>query len=173
MIQTDLQDVILFPHGNLLSQLKLVQKEILDIYNDSNIIPLFCECAVISSGSYNANNMKNMFQSKNEKAFLSCIKFCKGLFYCLFEHSLIFQLSSDELENFTSFDLLPKKNAFCFAKIENDEVDLQKIAELNKKLKIEQKLRVFQLADGKILGDFKNMKKLEISTYEKIWVKLA
>lgn len=167
----------LFPHGNVIAEISLLRKELINIVfqseikNNFHLTPLFSTFSILEFNSEVKKNTENdlskiskLFCESKIKPEIQKIQFDGKYFFVNLYHPILSESKKTNLE------FIPYSNAFNLLKIEIENlenINLEKIINFEK-----INLRVFQVA--KILQEsiLEKNNSLEIQTENKKWVKI-
>ena len=167
----------LFPHGNVIAEISLLRKELINIVfqseikNNFHLTPLFSTFSILEFNSEVIKNTENdlskiskLFCESKIKPEIQKIQFDGKYFFVNLYHPILSESKKTNLE------FIPYSNAFNLLKIEIENlenINLEKIINFEK-----INLRVFQVA--KILQEsiLEKNNSLEIQTDNKKWVKI-
>ena len=167
----------LFPHGNVIAEISLLRKELInsvfqsEIKNNFHLTPLFSTFSILEFNSEVKKNTENdlskiskLFCESKIKPEIQKLQFDGKYFFVNLYHPILSESKKTNLE------FIPYSNAFNLLKIEIENlenINLEKIINFEK-----INLRVFQVA--KILQEsiLEKNNSLEIQTENKKWVKI-
>jgi hypothetical protein len=167
----------LFPHGNVIAEISLLRKELINIVfqseikNNFHLTPLFSTFSILEFNSEVKKNTENdlskiskLFCESKIKPEIQKLQFDGKYFFVNLYHPILSESKK------TNLKFIPYSNAFNLLKIEIENlenINLEKIINFEK-----INLRVFQVA--KILQEsiLEKNNSLEIQTENKKWVKI-
>ena len=167
----------LFPHGNVIAEISLLRKELINIVfqseikNNFHLTPLFSTFSILEFNSEVIKNTENdlskiskLFCESKIKPEIQKLQFDGKYFFVNLYHPILSESKK------TNLKFIPYSNAFNLLKIEIENlenINLEKIINFEK-----INLRVFQVA--KILQEsiLEKNNSLEIQTENKKWIKI-
>ena len=167
----------LFPHGNVIAEISLLRKELINIVfqseikNNFHLTPLFSTFSILEFNSEVKKNTENdlsqiskLFCESKIKPEIQKLQFDGKYFFVNLYHPILSECKKTNLE------FIPYSNAFNLLKIEIENLEKINLENIINFEKIN--LRVFQVA--KILQEsiLEKNNSLEIQTENKKWIKI-
>ena len=167
----------LFPHGNVIAEISLLRKELINIVfqseikNNFHLTPLFSTFSILEFNSEVKKNTENdlskiskLFCESKIKPEIQKLQFDGKYFFANLYHPILSESKK------TNLKFIPYSNAFNLLKIEIENLEKINLENIINFEKIN--LRVFQVA--KILQEsiLEKNNSLEIQTENKKWIKI-
>ena len=167
----------LFPHGNVIAEISLLRKELINIVfqseikNNFHLTPLFSTFSILEFNSEVKKNTENdlskiskLFCESKIKPEIQKLQFDGKYFFVNLYHPILSESKK------TNLKFIPYSNAFNLLKIEIENLENINLENIINFEKIN--LRVFQIAE--ILQDsiLEKNNSLEIQTENKKWIKI-
>ena len=170
----------LFPHGNVIAEISLLRKELINIVfqseikNNFHLTPLFSTFSILEFNSEVKKNTENdlskiskLFCESKIKPEIQKLQFDGKYFFVNLYHPILSESKKTNLE------FIPYSNAFNLLKIEIDNSENSKNNNFENIINFEKiNLRVFQIAEILQESILENKENLLIQTKNKKWLKI-
>ena len=167
----------LFPHGNVIAEISLLRKELINIVfqseikNNFHLTPLFSTFSILEFNSEVKKNTENdlskiskLFCESKIKPKIQKLQFDGKYFFVNLYHPILSESKK------TNLKFIPYSNAFNLLKIEIENLENINLENIINFEKIN--LRVFQIAEILQESFFQENNSFSIQTKNKKWVKI-